>query len=65
MKACPSCAEKDLQDDAKICKHCGKKIGGNSGFASILGVVFVIMGFFYWLLWILAALCFIVNSVTK
>jgi uncharacterized membrane protein YvbJ len=27
MKACPYCAETDLQDDAVVCKHCGKDIG--------------------------------------
>lgn len=26
MKTCPFCAETDLQDKAKVCKHCGKDI---------------------------------------
>jgi len=25
MKTCPFCAETDLQDEAIVCKHCGKK----------------------------------------
>ncbi len=26
MKTCQFCAESDLQDEAKICKHCGKSV---------------------------------------
>lgn len=42
MKTCPHCAESDLQDDAKICKHCGKKLKKGWGCAKdifMLGVV--------------------------
>lgn len=26
MKTCKYCAETDLQDEAKVCKHCGKTV---------------------------------------
>lgn len=69
MKTCPHCAETDLQDDAKICKHCGKKIKSESGCLSFIfmtGIVIsVIGGFFFWPLWILAAVLAIAMAVDK
>ena len=69
MKTCPHCAETDLQDDAKICKHCGKKIKGGSGCLSWIfsfGVfVCVVGGFFFWPLWILAAVLALVMVFDK
>jgi uncharacterized protein (DUF983 family) len=65
MKTCPHCAETDLQDDAKICKHCGKKVKGErSGCLTtifMIGVVIcVFAGFAYWPLWILAGVLLLV-----
>ena len=73
MKTCPFCAETDLQDNAKVCKHCGKDISEaekpfysqNIGCASALGIVFVIAGFYFWPLWILAVLLFILAAINK
>lgn len=69
MKTCPHCAESDLQDDAKICKHCGKKLKKGWGCAKdifMLGVVIcVIGGFFFWPLWILAVVLLIAIVVDK
>ena len=74
MKTCPLCAETDLQDNAKVCKHCGKDISEAEkpfysrniiGCAPLLGVGFVIAGFFFWPLWILAVLLFILGAINK
>ena len=34
LKTCPHCAEKDLQQEARVCKHCGKKLD-DSGFGCL------------------------------
>jgi hypothetical protein len=73
VKACPFCAEPDLQDNALVCKHCGKDIreaekpfySRNIGCATPIGILFVVAGFFFWPLWILAALMFILAAVKK
>lgn len=74
MKTCPFCAETDLQDTAKVCKHCGKDLSELEkpfyncnivGCAPVLGVVFVIAGFFFWPFWILAVLLFILGALQK
>jgi len=73
MKKSPFCAEQDIQDDAKICKHCGRYIAEAEkpfyakkiGCAPILGVIFVIAGFAFWPLWILAVLLFILAAINK
>jgi uncharacterized membrane protein YvbJ len=69
MKTCPHCAETDLQEDAKVCKHCGKKISSGSGCLSWIfsaGIVIcVIAGFFFWPLWILAEVLGIIMAVDK
>ncbi len=71
MKQCPFCAEQDLQDSAKICKHCGKNIveaekpwhKRNISYATFFGVFFVIVGCFFPPAWILAVLLFILAAV--
>lgn len=68
MKTCPYCAETDLQNDAKVCKHCGKDIQpfyNKAAGWSFLGVIFVVAGFAFWPLWILAALLFILQAVSR
>lgn len=72
MKRCPFCAEM-VQQAAKICKHCQRDIedagkpfwNKKIGCAAPLGVMFVIIGIFFWPLWILAALCFILAAIKK
>ena len=61
MKTCPFCCEIDLQDAARVCKHCGRNIveaekpfyEKNFGY-KLLIVLCVIGGFFFFPLWILA-----------
>jgi hypothetical protein len=68
MKTCPHCAESDLQDDAKICKHCGKKLKGAGCLADIFKfgiVICAIGGFLYWPLWILGIVLAVAILVDK
>lgn len=70
MKTCPHCAEPDLQDEAKICKHCGRSTAVLKSYNKpigwgFLGVIFAIAGLFYWPLWILAALLFILQVIAN
>ena len=58
----------DLEDDAKICKHCSRLlISGYFGFSSYLlntGVfILAIGGFFFWPMWIAAILIAVVINV--
>ena len=72
IKKCVLCGEEILAE-AKVCKHCGRKISEaekpfykrNIGFAVMLGIIFVIAGFFFWPLWILAVLLFILGAIKK
>lgn len=63
---CPHCAEEDLQVDANVCKHCGYNIKENSSpGTNLLGVIFIIFGFFFWPLWIIAILLFILAAANR
>jgi uncharacterized paraquat-inducible protein A len=35
FKTCPHCAEKDLQPEAKVCKHCGRSVKGQESLSDI------------------------------
>jgi hypothetical protein len=60
MKTCPFCYETDLQDAAKVCKHCGRNITQaekpfyekNFGY-KLLIVLTGCAGFFFFPIWIL------------
>jgi len=73
MKKCPHCAETDLQDDAEICKHCGKPVGDwltrEIGcvpiFAGLLGGCFLLASLFAWPLIVPALLCFILAYASR
>lgn len=52
LKTCPHCAEKDLQPEAKICKHCGKSLDLNPVryenrivFGILFLMIFIAIGF--------------------
>ena len=69
-KKCPFCAE-EILSEAKVCKHCNRNITEaekpfyrrSVGCAIPLGIIFVIIGFFFWPLWVLAVLLFILGAV--
>jgi hypothetical protein len=65
MKKCPHCAEDGLQDDAKVCKHCGKQLDPSAFGTNLLGVIFLIAGIFFWPLWLVALLLFILAAAKK
>jgi len=65
MKTCPHCAEPGLQDEAKVCRFCGKQLNPSAFGTNLLGVIFVICGFFFWPLWIVALLLFILAANKK
>lgn len=45
LKTCPYCAEKDLQPDAKFCKHCRKKLDGSGlGWLGSLAIILMVLG---------------------
>lgn len=44
LKVCPYCAEKDLQPEAKVCKHCGKNLEGGNGCLLYLTVFLLVAG---------------------
>lgn len=70
MKTCPHCAENGLQNDAKVCKHCGKQIRRSKySFAAYLlsfrVLISLIGGYFFWPLWIPSLFFFLMGQTTS
>lgn len=57
MKACPHCAE-EIQDAAKVCKHCGRTVVSRVGAVmvslTVLALIVAIIGAGAWVYWSLA-----------
>lgn len=63
---CPSCGI-GVSRFSEKCLSCGHPIRPKreSGCLTVIGVLFVICGFFAWPFWILACLIFILTAVSK
>jgi len=63
---CPSCGT-GVSRFSEKCLSCGHPIRPKreDGCLTLIGVLFVIGGFFFWPLWILACLIFILAAVSK
>lgn len=66
LTTCPACS-KEVSNVAEKCPHCGHPIKPkkSSGCLIAMGVVFVLVGLFWWPAFIIALLVFIWAAVDK
>jgi ribosomal protein L40E len=68
FKVCHECKSDDIPIQATRCKHCGANLKSfynkNIGWY-LIGIIFLLAGFGFWPLWIVALICFILGTLSN